>query len=1171
MGILSCPATAPSHWLRDLQAPLLRLDEVPITPDEPLPENLNYEQTGTLVKALEDPLPWREVALSHARRKDFYSASLVLEHLKSIEPSEAEQTARTVDEMYREARRELTEKLEELRNAIEAATIDSTLSEQDKAVFDSVVQGIEGSEDLRVHRLLAEIDEWSQDLNSRRRARAKALREHLDELKTEIASAKEDAITAAASLYAQKASDALEKDDTLLADEYLGRAEDILRTRTGYSEPEDEEEETEDWAALFLDVAENLREALDRDANLVRRALIRGQSIAGIGTGGLAGTRRSEIQSALDALAYIKQRPKAKDRKNLHHDIAVLMAYLGFLDVGTVQSVKGGDDYHHFRVKVGLFQRSPLPQFGSGLNGTCDVVVVWDRPDEHTLSGLLKQLGVKNPLVLYLGRMTRKQRQDWGTLCRETRLTALLVDDILIHFLAGQRKNRLHACVSCAMLWGYANPYSFSGPIVPPEVFQGREKVIQEIEDSLGSAVLYGGRQLGKSACLREFARRYQRPAFNQYVVYRDIKQVGKPGADSHPASVWKHVARGLYEAGFPVSAKASVDDVVSAVKAQVASKPDLRIWVLLDEADDFLRVDGSSKSPFTVVQQLKALMDSTGRRFKVVFSGLHSVQKYCTIPNHPFAHFKAPIVIGPLDPRSAIRLIKEPLSTLGFRFSSDDPVYRILAYANSHPALIQLFCSELVNMATKTAPPYKVTVDMVEMVFRNQEVRGRMRERFEWTLDLDDRYAVLAYAIIDAQRDMQDGYRQEFSVEECLHEARVAWPAAFNSIDEEECRSLLDELTGLGILVRTGRGYRLRNANIVTALGSKAEVQDKLRVLGQKQPPSREIALDRRTRFEDSDGWRPLTLAQEATLLKNPTSISFIFGSSALGLDRVKDGLKEIFGSRNEKGERDVHTLVPECACLASLQTWLRGRLVSKGSPTLVPIAAEQLLLFPEPLVDVVLGIQQGMQEKSPKRQVVLAVLFGPSEIAVWYRLPQSDRDRILAVVGQPLVIRKWEAHAVEMMLRDEGFLGGAAVVDVVRRATSGWPSLLHELYASPQHRDHSDPRPEARALRVAIVKDLKITRQFISSTGFKAVAYGEELAKFVAEMEPIQPCDIELMESPPVAPEVRAASFRALVDLGIVEPETVARRKGTKGQRGDEPRALVLDPLVKELLAGM
>lgn len=1176
VSLLAGQSAPNNRWLSDLRAPLLRLNEVPVIPGVPLPERLSLEESTELAKALARSLPWREVALLHARRKDFHAASLVVEHLKSVDTGEVEEVSKQIDDLYLEARREIGRQLEELRNAIEEATIDSTLSEQDKSGFDSIVLGIENSTDLRICRLLEELHEWREDLSSRRLARAAALREHLNELNEEIASSEQNAISEAAARYAEKAAIALGNNDSLLADEYIGRAEDILRTRTNVIEPDDEKQGDEDWAAQFMEVAENLRDALDKKGgeDAVRSALIRGQSIAGISTGGLLGTRRNEIQEALNALAFIKSAPKhgpkAKDRRNLHHDITKIMAYLGFLDVGNVQSVKGGEGYQHFRVKVGLTQRSPLPQFGSGLNGTCDVVVVWDRPDEHTLAALLRQLGVKNPLVLYLGRMTRKQRRDWGALCRETRLTALVVDDVLLHFLAGQSRNRLHACVSCAMLWGYANPYSFSGPIVPPEMFQGRDKVIHEIEDSLGSAVLYGGRQLGKSACLRQFARKYHEPELNHYVVYRDIKQVGKPGADSSPSAVWKYIAQGLYEVGFPISARATADDIVRAVKTQMGAKPDLRIWVLLDEADDFLRVDATSRkqAPFTVVQQLKDLMDSTERRFKVVFSGLHSVQKYSTIPNHPFAHFKAPIVIGPLDHRSGIRLIKEPLSALGFRFPSNDPVYRILAYTNSHPALIQLFCSELVNMNTRQAPPHVVTTEMVEMVFRNPEVRARMRERFEWTLDLDDRYAVLAYAIIDAQRDIQDGYRREFSVEDCLLEAREAWPAAFNSIDEEECRSLLDELTGLGILVRTSGGYRLRNANIVTALGSKSEVQDRLRMFAQKEPPTKETALDRRSRYEDSDGWRPLTLAQEATLLKNRNRVSLIFGSEALGLDRLEDGLKEVFAEKTEKGERDIHCVIPECATLGSLENWLRGRLASRGTPTLVPVPAKMLMLFPEPLTDVISGVNEVLEEGSAKSQVVLTVLFDPSDIAQWHRLPQAERDTILAVVGQPLVIRKWEAHALEMMLRDEGLLGNPSVVEAVRKATGGWPSLLHQIYASPHHRDHSDIRPEALALREAIVKEPRRGRQFISSTGLKAIPFGEELARFVAEIEPIQPGDIDLMESPEIAPEVKIASFRALIDLGIIEPEPARRRKAKTSDAVEKPTALVVDPLVKEIL---
>jgi len=41
--------------------------------------------------------------------------------------------------------------------------------------------------------------------------------------------------------------------------------------------------------------------------------------------------------------------------------------------------------------------------------------------------------------------------------------------------------------------------------------------------------------------------------------------------------------------------------------------------------------------------------MEKTNRRFKVVFAGLHNVQRATKEQNHPLAHFGEPICIGPL------------------------------------------------------------------------------------------------------------------------------------------------------------------------------------------------------------------------------------------------------------------------------------------------------------------------------------------------------------------------------------------------------------------------------------------------------------------------------------------------------------------------------------------
>ena len=126
--------------------------------------------------------------------------------------------------------------------------------------------------------------------------------------------------------------------------------------------------------------------------------------------------------------------------------------------------------------------------------------------------------------------------------------------------------------------------------------------------------------------------------------------------------------------------------------------RPERRVLMLFDEADNFL--DADAKDQFQVVERLRTLMLDTERRFKVIFAGLHNVQRFQGIPNQPLAQFGTPLLVGPLEPSAAQQLVCEPLEVLGYRFDDDDAgtVLRILSYTNYHPGLIQLFCHELLK-----------------------------------------------------------------------------------------------------------------------------------------------------------------------------------------------------------------------------------------------------------------------------------------------------------------------------------------------------------------------------------------------------------------------------------------------------------------------------------------
>ena len=268
-------------------------------------------------------------------------------------------------------------------------------------------------------------------------------------------------------------------------------------------------------------------------------------------------------------------------------------------------------------------------------------------------------------------------------------------------------------------------------------------------------------------------------------------------------------------------------EQIARRVREMLEQDRRLRVLVLLDEADCFLDQDAAQQ--FRNVVELKRLMEGSDRRFKIVFAGLHNVQRFQGIPNQPFAHLGTPLQVGPLDPLAARELVKRPLEVMGYRFADDALVLRILSYTNYHPGLIQLFCSKLLENLHKQSPNglprYEITADIVHSVYADESVRRDISERFNWTLQLDPRYEAIAWTIIADQYDERDSFSRLYSEQNLYERVRGNWPAGFQCLPAERFRGLLDEMCGLGILVRTGDGYRLRSPNLVHLVGTEEEI----------------------------------------------------------------------------------------------------------------------------------------------------------------------------------------------------------------------------------------------------------------------------------------------------------------------------------------------------------
>src|SRR5262249_53238838 len=141
----------------------------------------------------------------------------------------------------------------------------------------------------------------------------------------------------------------------------------------------------------------------------------------------------------------------------------------------------------------------PIPQFGSQTQGRYDVLCLWERPGADTIAARLRELrlDVRSILVLYLGRLTERQRRDVTRMSREQDLALALLDETLLLFLAGERdaRFRLPVFLRCALPFAAVNPYTpFQAGDVPPEMFFGREAMARELSRPEGTCLVYGGR-----------------------------------------------------------------------------------------------------------------------------------------------------------------------------------------------------------------------------------------------------------------------------------------------------------------------------------------------------------------------------------------------------------------------------------------------------------------------------------------------------------------------------------------------------------------------------------------------------------------------------------------------------------------------------------------------------
>ena len=190
-----------------------------------------------------------------------------------------------------------------------------------------------------------------------------------------------------------------------------------------------------------------------------------------------------------------------------------------------------------------------------------------------------------------------------------------------------------------------------------------------------------------------------------------------------------------------------------------------------------------AARSNLAVSARLKALMERTNRACKIVFAGLHTVQRFAAVENTPLAHLGAPIAIGPLDGAAAAELITRPLAAIAYTFDDPELVNRILAHTARQPALTVIFCHHLLRRVSasprkRDEPPTRITAEDVDSTWADPDVAAAIRERVALTLNLDPAYKVIAHVVAHAAH--QNGGSVALSSDALHRECAYSWRRGF-------------------------------------------------------------------------------------------------------------------------------------------------------------------------------------------------------------------------------------------------------------------------------------------------------------------------------------------------------------------------------------------------------
>ena len=488
----------------------------------------------------------------------------------------------------------------------------------------------------------------------------------------------------------------------------------------------------------------------------------------------------------------------------------------------------------------------PVPAFGSlGETDGFRIVYIFGAYDAERLVEIFNNIGdEKHTLIILDYALKESARRRLALLVKgkaNCKIFAVL-DRVVLKYLYDNyseqtiTKQLLHII----MPFAYYQPHvADSSKPMPSELFIGRKEELKKIKDVNGVNIVYGGRQLGKSALLMKAKKDIDKNESGDRAVYIDIK------------------GRNYTETALKISEELVIADILEEkditsdwrklamsirMRLKDEAKPIHYFLLLLDEADAFLdSCKDVQYKPFDALKDIQAVGEG---RFKFVVAGLRDVLRFeheAALNDNSVLPQLSSMTVKPFKYAEAKELLEYPLSYLGFRFrddvETDTLVSAILSHTNSFPGMLQLYCTKLIE-AMKNGyadykeagtPPYYVSEDHIKKVLGEDNLQEEIRQKFFITLTVGSDNYYLLIAMITAYLYKNDEgicvtpndvltFAKDFEIKDIA------------ALSPEKVTALMEEMRELNVLQHNGEhGYRFTHFSFFQMMGTKAYLEQEL------------------------------------------------------------------------------------------------------------------------------------------------------------------------------------------------------------------------------------------------------------------------------------------------------------------------------------------------------